>query len=440
MFRRFRVASFLLIFSLITQAAFAARNADVILFTPANDGGRYLQVQQSSTLQQWRFNVGAYFDYAHQPLEFVDPLGVRRAGIVDALVMANVGAAVGLTDWWQIGANFPVALYETFYNNNQPLAVVEKQTLYGKLGDPRLDMKFRLLDIDRYRVGLALVPFIYFPLGKEEYFLGNGMWSPGGTAVVDFDIANRVFLSFNAGYRMYNETRYDNNNTDAVLDDTIELGGGINVRINDSWAVLAEINQETVLENTKNAIFRNHLQNPVDANAAVRWTPQQSAKGLAVTLGGGRGITNGIGTPEFRAFVGVNYRKPAVVELPQPVEVEAVVEEKIVITQKIHFEFDKDVIRDVSFPILDDVASLLVANPQIRRVQVEGHTDAIGSDEYNQKLSERRANAVRDYLIQKGIEPDRLSAVGYGESRPIADNESVRGRARNRRTEFTVLE
>lgn len=430
----------LLIVLLFSSTAHAAHNADVVVFTPANDGGKYLQVQQSSTLQQWRFNVGAMFDYAFQPLEFVDPTGARRSGIVDDLLMANIGAAVGLTDWWQVGANFPVALWESFYNNNQPAATVSKQTLYGKLGDPRFDMKFRLLDIDRYRVGLALVPFVYFPLGKEEYFLGNGMWSPGGTFVVDFDIANRVFLSFNAGYRMYSNTRYDANNTDAILDDTLELGTGVNVRINDEWAVLGEINQETVLENSKNALFRNHLQNPVDANVAARWTPQKTAKGLGLTIGGGRGITNGIGTPEFRAFVGVNYRKPAVVELPQPVEVEAVVEEKIVITQKIHFEFDKDVIRDVSYPIVDDVAMLLEANPQIRKVQIEGHTDSVGSDEYNQKLSDRRANAVRDYLISKGIEPDRLVAVGFGESKPIADNESVRGRARNRRTEFTVLE
>ena len=97
-------------------------------------------------------------------------------------------------------------------------------------------------------------------------------------------------------------------------------------------------------------------------------------------------------------------------------------------------------IRPVSYPIVDDVADLLRRNPQIRRVRVEGHTDWIGSDAYNQKLSENRARAVRDYLIQKGVEPSRLEAVGYGESRPVADNNTVQGRARNRRTEFTVLQ
>ena len=160
---------------------------------------------------------------------------------------------------------------------------------------------------------------------------------------------------------------------------------------------------------------------------------------MAVTLGGGRGITSGIGTPEFRALLGVNYSKPAVVDLPAAVEVDAIVEEKIIITQRIHFEFDKAAIREISFPILDDVVDLLNANAQIQNVRVEGHSDSIGRDAYNQKLSDRRANAVRDYLIKKGIAAERLTAAGFGESRPVADNSTNRGRARNRRTEFTVF-
>ncbi|MFH1831060.1 MAG: OmpA family protein, partial [Pseudomonadota bacterium] len=280
-----------------------------------------------------------------------------------------------------------------------------------------------------------IVPFFYFPTGKEDYFLGNGMWSPGGIIAFDADIKNRVFLALNAGYRNYANTRYDVNNTNAVIDDTLILKGGINVRITDSWAVLGEVLSESVLS----GIWKNQLQNPSEFLVGGKFTPQKYAKGLGVTLAGGRGITTGIGSPDFRVLVGVNYRHLREPPAPPPVEVEAAVEEKIVITQKIHFEFDRSVIRPISYPILDDVANLLQRNPQIRLVRVEGHTDWIGSDAYNQGLSERRANSVRNYLIQKGIEPDRLVAEGYGESRPIADNNTVKGRARNRRTEFTVV-
>jgi OOP family OmpA-OmpF porin len=79
----------------------------------------------------------------------------------------------------------------------------------------------------------------------------------------------------------------------------------------------------------------------------------------------------------------------------------------------------------------------LGANPS-SPVTVEGHTDSIGSNQYNQKLSERRANAVRQYLIEKGIASSRIQVIGYGEERPIADNKTAEGRAKNRRAEFQV--
>ncbi|PIU57700.1 MAG: hypothetical protein COS89_03870, partial [Deltaproteobacteria bacterium CG07_land_8_20_14_0_80_38_7] len=77
--------------------------------------------------------------------------------------------------------------------------------------------------------------------------------------------------------------------------------------------------------------------------------------------------------------------------------------------------------------------------PQIALIGVEGHTDWIGSDAYNEKLSDKRANAVRDYLIKKGIAEERLVAKGFGESRPIADNNTTQGRALNRRTDFIII-
>jgi len=113
---------------------------------------------------------------------------------------------------------------------------------------------------------------------------------------------------------------------------------------------------------------------------------------------------------------------------------------KIIIDQMIHFDFDKSTIKKESYPILEDVASVMKNNPQIKKIRIEGHTDWIGTDEYNQKLSERRSNAVKEFLTNKGIDASRMEAVGYGESRPIADNKTAEGRAKNRRTEFNVIE
>ncbi|HRO18004.1 MAG TPA: OmpA family protein, partial [Ferruginibacter sp.] len=86
---------------------------------------------------------------------------------------------------------------------------------------------------------------------------------------------------------------------------------------------------------------------------------------------------------------------------------------------------------------LDEVAALMKADESLQ-MQIDGHTDSQGSDELNQALSEKRANAVKDYLISKGIIASRLNATGYGETKPIADNKTAAGRAKNRRTEMTV--
>jgi OmpA-OmpF porin, OOP family len=102
------------------------------------------------------------------------------------------------------------------------------------------------------------------------------------------------------------------------------------------------------------------------------------------------------------------------------------------------FDFDKAVIKKKYYSHLDGVAAEINKDPSIK-VEVQGHTDSIGSEKYNMGLSKRRANAVRNYLIKKGgVAADRLTAVGYGESMPIASNKTKEGRAKNRRVELKV--
>ena len=85
-----------------------------------------------------------------------------------------------------------------------------------------------------------------------------------------------------------------------------------------------------------------------------------------------------------------------------------------------------------------DIIQILNEYPTAK-FTVEGHTDSVGSDKLNQKLSEERANSVRDFLIDKGIDAGRLTAIGYGESKPIATNNTRAGRAQNRRVEINLV-
>jgi outer membrane protein OmpA-like peptidoglycan-associated protein len=113
--------------------------------------------------------------------------------------------------------------------------------------------------------------------------------------------------------------------------------------------------------------------------------------------------------------------------------------ERIVIEEKVYFATNKDVILERSYSLLAQVAQVLRANPHIELVRVEGHTDDVGTVAYNQDLSQRRANNVRARLIEEGIAPERLEAVGYGKSRPVDPATTAAARENNRRVEFIIV-
>jgi OOP family OmpA-OmpF porin len=112
-----------------------------------------------------------------------------------------------------------------------------------------------------------------------------------------------------------------------------------------------------------------------------------------------------------------------------------VTSEGIVIHQQIFFETNRAVIRSISFPILDTVAQVMRDFPDIT-IEVQGHTDSRGRDEHNLRLSQQRADSVREYLLRAGIATERLTARGYGETTPIETNATPQGRGLNRRVEF----
>ncbi len=108
-------------------------------------------------------------------------------------------------------------------------------------------------------------------------------------------------------------------------------------------------------------------------------------------------------------------------------------------TRGILFDFDSDRLRGESTPTLDELFTTLDTHPELN-VVIEGHTDASGDDDYNRELSNRRARAVVDHLVARGIAPDRLDAVGIGEAQPVADNATEAGRRQNRRVVIRAVE
>ncbi len=128
---------------------------------------------------------------------------------------------------------------------------------------------------------------------------------------------------------------------------------------------------------------------------------------------------------------------------PPPVVVQPRVEKEIIekgrTTLKVLFDFNKSTIKKDYFDDIDDLVAVMKQYPDLN-VTIEGHTDNVGNDAYNKKLSQRRADAIKAYLVKKGIDANRLTAVGYGEEKPIADNATKAGKAQNRRVEAATAE
>lgn len=193
---------------------------------------------------------------------------------------------------------------------------------------------------------------------------------------------------------------------------------------------------------------------PVDG-ATVKWDVAAGGGcvpgGAPASLAGGKGeqaigagkhrvfitakeMTNYTGEFDFTAGQTTNIR----VELDTTkIKLEA---KQIVILDKVYFETNKDIIKPESFKLLDEVASVIMANPQVGRVEVSGHTDSDGKDADNLDLSQRRADSVKRYLEGKGVATERLIAKGYGETKPIDSNKSAKGKANNRRVEFNLVD
>jgi outer membrane protein OmpA-like peptidoglycan-associated protein len=161
----------------------------------------------------------------------------------------------------------------------------------------------------------------------------------------------------------------------------------------------------------------------------------------------GDGDEDGDGVPDSRdkcpgtprgVQVDANGCPPAPPPVTAPAPAPAPKEEVIVI-RDVHFEFDSARLTPADKQRLNTIATRLKQETSSARLSVTGHTDSVGSDRYNQKLSERRAHSVTDYLVENGVPRSSfVSVVGAGETQPVADNATAEGRAMNRRTEIKI--
>ncbi len=125
---------------------------------------------------------------------------------------------------------------------------------------------------------------------------------------------------------------------------------------------------------------------------------------------------------------------------PPPEPTPVAMPEQIELGEKVRFARNSARILSESHAVLDEVADKIKEATEIRKIRIEGHASADGNDEHNFELSAKRAAAVRDYLVSQGVQDERLTSEGFGETRPLADNDTAEGREENRRVELHIVE
>ncbi len=519
-------------------------------FAPSPHPRDYFTVQGTETLPHLGWGVGAFFNYAQDPLLLRGNDGSLHREVVSDQLTANVLVSFGLFDFMELAVDLPVHLYmagEGLRDNAEP-------TTAG-IGDLRIIPRFRILDHGGKGFGLAAAAIVTVPTGKAiDPFMGaeNATVTPQLMAEVKWGLFR---LAADLGYRFAEEA----NAKDLQVDDELVYGLGVGVK---PGTEKVEIVAEAFGAAGANSLFEKN-ERRLEVDAGLKIFP---VRGLTVNVGGGAGVLSGYGTPQWRVFAGLGYSpipepdtdgdglvdsldqcptdpedkdgfedgngcpdpdndqdgildasdtcpnepedkdgfedgdgcpdpdndQDGILDVDDrcpnepedkdgfedgngcpdpdndndrildvadqcPLQPEnyngckdddgcpeegriCMTATKIVTLEPIYFVFGKAVILERSFPVLEEMAKALAENPQILKVRVEGHTDDIGRDPANLKLSKARAKSVYDALIKRGIAKKRLLHEGYGETRPLVPNTSDENRQQNRRVDFIIVE
>ena len=533
---------------------------------PAPNPGDYLTTYGAMIDDDdWRITGGFYAHYAHIPFETKYSERQVNKSVIANQTFLDLYASLSLFKWVEIALSLPVALYEsTDFKPKETYPNLGKTDGAAGVGDLRIVLKAKALDLRKYPVGLAFILDLSTPTGTKRKFMSDEAVTFALQAALEFNPFSKVRSAVNIGYR-YRPKR--------TIYGAYEMGqaflisGAVAVPFfHKDLDIMVDMRGEFDFLQDDGVL--DAKERPFEADLAFRYRFIDNNtwyRGLALTAGVGTGVM-GVGSPDVRVFLGLNFHwvnggvlnydfetggyitavdpcpdpeltppsqipercrnkvvdsdgdtipdyedkcpfvgrvgfideygcppdrdgdtiadyedqcpdEPGLFELkgcpPKDTDGDTIADHldncpakpetfngyededgcpdadpdakvaledgKINIKEQVFFETAKAKIKPESFDLLNQVAKLLNDNPHIGNITVEGHTDSRGKYKNNIKLSQDRANSVMKYLIEQGVDPNRLNAIGYGPDRPIDDNNTDEGRARNRRVEFVVL-
>jgi OOP family OmpA-OmpF porin len=434
------------------------------------------------------YGLGLFLHFADDAVVVRDAAGATIGKPLDGALSADLLGSIGLFDVLEIALHLPVRLYYQGDASAAPLLASRG------IGDLRLVPKVVFLRRGDAALGWALgaaLP-VTFPTGDDQAFRGSSGVTVEPRLLLGL-YAGRLAIVGNGGFRFRRDRGLSPGDeltygvaatfTLPAAEDRIDLQG----ELSGGW-----------LPSVTGG--RGLLDVPLEAVAGVvaRPLPRFSVYAL-----GGAGLTNGVAVPDFRVIAGVRYavRLPGkggqrdsdddgivdsedrcpnepedrdgfedqdgcpdldndkdgipddVDECPEdaeerggdgdgcPDKARVVVRKgKLVVFGKVQFAVGSDNILPKSEQLVDEMAIALKEHPEIKRVEIQGHTDSTGEDFFNLRLGQERADSVRRSLVKRGVPATRLTAKGYGEQSPIAPNDTPAGRAKNRRVEFVVVD
>lgn len=476
-----RIQSLLLSLFTTLVALPAAAQVDIERFKPAATYDGFVNAETSSTRDEGdRWSFGAYLNYQRNSLIILNEDGEVVGAFVDGRAGLDLTAAATIVGPLSIGLALPVYGIQTG----------DFDPSFGGLGDLRVVPKVRILD-NRDGIGLAFAVEMRAPTHTGDFSGGQRGFIAHPKAIVDHLFDSGLRFGVNLGALLKQSDTFGNVNSASEFTYAAALGYRLGGRLGKTELGVEGVGGVGLAESQREEV-------PLE----VFFYGKHDLSHEWQILGGpSLGILRGFGVPTARGFVGVRYaptnndsdgdgvsdaqdKCPAVPEdidgdhdsdgcpeedkdtdqdgvpdkhddcpsakesingiddedgCPDTGDPRVIYEEgELMILDAVEFEHGSSRVSSKSDSLLSQVALMIKANPQIKKVRVEGHTDSSGPSDVNQRLSENRAESVKNYLIRKGVAPSRLESKGYGEDRPKLKGDDPKANAKNRRVEFIV--
>lgn len=456
----FRSLLFLVISSFITSYSTAnIIGSDLQNFVPITSGLDFVTVQSANTLEPGVVNLGSFINYAVNTLPYFSVTSTsQKTNFKDSLLGLDLNLGVGLMKGWDIGISMPSVISQSVWSDQ---AHGEFESV--GITEVRPNTKIRLLG--DAETGLASVLSMNIPLIQNSPFTGANPSPIYNIELAAHTSIEKVVIGANIGYRIRTP------GTPIKSQGIVPFGDQYIGSLAASY-LISSIDTKIIAE-----IFGASPVKSIDFNTdrysssleALLGLKHDFTSELSLHTGVGFGLIAGNADPDWRVYAGLNFsfgplfsKKPvAQVENKAPVQVQPDIEEntkqaltelddpfagapqapvETFVVKDILFAFNSDQLEPESQETLNKLAVYLNKPPAFRKLIISGHTDSVGKPQYNLSLSERRAQAVRTYLINKQhLAPSKIEAHGYGMTKPIASNSNYQGRSLNRRVEFKIF-